>query len=283
MVPHSIRDALTAGTAELERAGVETPQVDATLLLAHVLGQNRTYLYAHLPDPLSETSTDAYAGLIRRRARREPLPYILGTWEFLGMTFQVGPGVLIPRPETEILVEAVAARLPANARILDVGAGSGCISIGLAKLLGEATVTALEPSPDAARIAGRNAVMLGFHGRVRIVEGRFPEDATLGPFEAVVSNPPYIPSREVDELAPELRLHEPRLALDGGVDGLDVLGPLARVSPELLVPGGLLAVEVAQGQSGQVVGLLREAGAWTEAEVISDLGGIPRVILTRLI
>jgi release factor glutamine methyltransferase len=198
------------------------------------------------------------------------------------MPFRVGPGVLIPRPETETLVEAVAERLEPGARILDVGAGSGCISIGLAKLLPEAEVLGLEPSPEALEIAQQNVADLGYAERVRLLPGRFPEDAaTLGPLDALVSNPPYIPSAEVDALAPELRCYEPRGALDGGLDGLDVLRPLAHEGALLVRPGGLFAVEVAQGQAERVCALLQAAGHWEAPETVADLAGIPRVVLAR--
>jgi release factor glutamine methyltransferase len=141
---------------------------------------------------------------------------------------------------------------------------------------------ALEPSAEAARIAQRNFDELGFSDRIRLVSGRFPEDARgLGPFDGIVSNPPYIESAEVDRLEPELRLFEPRGALDGGPDGLDVLGPLAAEGTALLVPGGLLAVEVARDQAARVAEVFRAHGAWGEPEIIADLAGIPRVVLTR--
>ena len=256
--------------------------MDAELLLAHVLERGRTYLFAHPEAVLASEQSERFEGLLARREQREPLPYLLGSWEFLGMRFLVGPGVLSPRPETETLVEAAAERLSPGARVLDVGTGSGCISVGLVRMIPEATVLALEPSPEAREIAGRNFVALGCAERIRLVAGSFPEDAReLGPLDAIVSNPPYIASLEVDELAPELRLFEPRGALDGGPEGLDVLGPLATEGAALLKPGGLLAVEVALGQAERVAALFRAAGGWDRPEIIPDLAGIPRVVLTR--
>lgn len=278
----TIREALTNAIPRLTAAGVETPRWDAELLLAHVLERGRTHLIAHPEAALSTEQSSAFEAVIRRREAREPLPYLLGTWEFLGMPFRVGPGVLIPRPETETLVEAVAERLEPGARVLDVGAGSGCISIGLAKLLPDAEVLGLEPSLEALGIAQQNVADLGFTGRVRLLQGRFPEDAAgLGPLDALVSNPPYIPSAEVDALEPELRRYEPRGALDGGADGLDVLGPLTRDGAALVRPGGLFAVEVARDQADQVCALLRSAGSWESIESVADLAGIPRVVLAR--
>jgi release factor glutamine methyltransferase len=278
----TIRETLAAAIPRLTAAGVETPRLDAELLLAHVLQRGRTHLFAHPEAVLSDKHAVAYAALLRRREAREPLPYLLGTWEFLGMSFRVGPGVLIPRPETETLVEAVAERLPSRARVLDVGAGSGCICAGLARLRPDAAILGLEPSAEALHLARQNIEVLGFGDRVRLIAGRFPEDATeLGPLDALVSNPPYIPSAEVDVLAPELRRYEPRGALDGGADGLDVLGPLTREGALLVKPGGLFAVEVAQGQAEQVCALLRATGEWNEPETVADLAGVDRVVLSR--
>ena len=278
----TIRSALTCAMEELRVARVETPQLDAELLLAHTLGVTRTYLAAHLPDSLSPEHAAAFAELVARREAREPLPYLLGRWEFLGLSFEVSPTVLIPRPETEGLVEAVAARVRPNARVLDVGTGSGCIAIGLAHLRPDLAVTALEISPEAAAVARRNAAALEVSDRVRVVEGAFPETALPGPFAAVVSNPPYIPTAMEKTLAPELRLYEPRGALDGGADGLTVLRALATRAGGLLEPGGLLAMEIGAGQEEQVLALLGEAGGWEGVEVLPDLAGIPRVVLAHL-
>jgi release factor glutamine methyltransferase len=279
----TLRDTLAEAVARLEAAGAETAALDAQLLLAHALGRNRAYLYAHLDDPVAPRRQEAFLALLRRREAREPLPYLLGAWEFMGMSFLVSPAVLIPRPETEVLVEAVAERVGRSARILDVGAGSGCISAALARLLPAAEILALEPSPPAVAVARANVEALGAGERVRVVEGRFPQDAkALGVFDAVVSNPPYIPSAEVDRLAPELRCYEPRGALDGGPDGLSLLRPLVEESPRLLNRDGLLAVEVARGQAGQVAGLLAAQGAWAEPEIVPDMAGIPRAVLCRL-
>jgi len=278
----TIRSLLHDAIRRLQAAGVDTPRLDAELLLAHVVGRDRTYLFAHPEAVLDAGASARYTSLVARREAREPLPYLLGSWEFMGLPFHVSPGVLIPRPETETLVEAAAARLPADARVLDVGAGSGCISVGLAKLLPGAQIIGLEPSAAALEVAQRNVEALGFTSSVRLLRGRFPDDVReLRGLHAIVSNPPYIPSAEVDELAPELRLHEPRGALDGGTDGLDVLRPLIQISPELLLAGGLLALEVAMGQSERVCELIRAAGNWQAPETVLDLAGVPRVVITR--
>jgi release factor glutamine methyltransferase len=278
----TLRTLLTGALPRLHAAGVESPQLDAELLLAHLLGRSRTYLYAHLGDEAPAEAAADFEALLTRRAAREPLPYLLGEWEFMRLRLKVAPGVLIPRPETEILVEQAAARLPSRARVLDVGTGSGCIALGVAALLLQAQVTALEASPAAVAIARENVLRAGAGERVTVVEGRFPEAArALGVFDGVVSNPPYIPSAEIDGLAPEVRDHEPCLALDGGADGLDVVRTLIEEAPRLLRPGGVLAIEVGSGQVPRVQDLLRAAGGWEDVEAAVDLAGIDRVVLAR--
>jgi len=278
----SLQAAVAVAACRLDAAGVETPRLDAELLLAHALGRDRTYLAAHGQDPLPPAARAAFEGLLARRLAREPLPYLLGRWEFYGMAFEVGPAVLIPRPETEVLVEAAAARLPPGARVLDLGTGSGCVAAALAKLLPGAEVLALEPSPEAAAVARRNAAALGLARRVRVLEAPFPEGAAgLASLDGVVSNPPYIPSKEVEELAPEVSVYEPRIALDGGPDGLGLLRQLAGAAGSLLRPGGLLAVEVALGQAERFARMLAEHTGWSPAETLSDMGGVPRVVLAR--
>lgn len=277
----TVRESLARAVAHLEAAGVDTPRLDAELLLAHALGRNRTWLAAHLPDPLPAAPGAALEALLARRAAREPLPYLLGEWEWLGLPFRVTPAVLIPRPETETLVEEAARHLPPGARLLDVGAGSGCVAVGLARLVPGSRITALEPSPTAAAVARENATRHG-DGRVVIVEATLAGHlaAAPEPYDGVVSNPPYIPTGDLEGLAPEVRDHEPRLALDGGPDGLMVLRELAAAGPRLLRPGGLLAVEVGAGQAPAVQALLQTAGHWETPTVSHDLAGIERVVIT---
>lgn len=277
----TLGEALQQAIPRLEAAGVDTPRLDAELLLAQALDRTRTYLAAHPAQDLSSEEATRFDEQLARRERREPLPYLLGYWEWLGMRFRVTPAALIPRPETETLVEETASRLAPGARILDVGAGSGCISIGLVKLLSEAQVTALELSPEAAVVARQNIEALA-PGRVTLIEGGFPEAAgDLGSFEALVSNPPYIPTEEVEELAPELRLHEPRLALDGGADGLRVIRSLIQDGARIVVSGGLLALELALGQAERVGELLLASGLWEDVEIRRDLAGVERVLFAR--
>jgi release factor glutamine methyltransferase len=282
----TVREALFHAAVALAAAGVETPRLDAALLLADALDIRRIDLFAHPERALDDRETARWSEHLQRRLRREPVPYITGRAEFFGLPFRVGPGVLIPRPETELLVEAVAGRVPNDARILDVGTGTGCIALALASRLPESCLIALEPSAAALELAQENAATLGLSERVRWVEGRFPLDALAAEglaatLDAVVANPPYIPSAEVERLAPELRQYEPRLALDGGPDGLALIRPLIEESSRLLRPGGVLALEMAAGQSEQVRGLVAEHPEWQSVEVLSDLAGIPRVLVAR--
>ena len=279
----TVGSALETAAERLKRAGIDTARLDARLLLGEVLGARKEALVAHPERALSADDSAAFAALLARREAREPLPYLLGWWEFLGMRFRVTPAVLIPRPETETLVETVAAELEGHIapRILDVGTGSGCVAIGLASLLPGARVDSLDPSPAALEIARENALSLGVAERVEFHRGAFPESVGPGPYAAIVSNPPYIPTDELDCLQAEIRDYEPRLALDGGADGLDVLRPLATQAGRLLEPGGLLAVEVAMGQADRMAQLVADAGGWSKLRVVPDLSGVYRVLVVR--
>ena len=274
----------------LEAAGIDTPRLDAELLLAHVLDTNRTSLFAHPERSLTDRETERFEAALRRREAREPLPYITGVREFLGLPFRVTPAVLIPRPETETLIETVAERLRTvfgrahPLQLLDVGTGSGCVAVGLARLLPHATVVAVEPSPDALAVARENAAALGVAEQVEWMEGAFPEAVAelSGAFEAVVSNPPYIPAAEIETLQPEVRDWEPRQALTAGPDGMGLIRALVEHAPRLLrSEGGLLAVEVALGQAEPVLELLRADARYTGVEEAADLAGVPRVCLAR--
>jgi release factor glutamine methyltransferase len=324
---------LIEAVRRLAAAGVDTPNLDASLLLCRVLGCTRTDLIAHPNRTLASVQVQEFEALVTRREAREPLPHLIGEWEFMGHAYEVGPQALIPRPETEILVEAVVERLrceasvrfqgsahergltpqppslpgkgePDNAaggdsdppspggrgaggearvphQILDIGTGTGCIPIELALRLPEAKVTSIDLSPDALELATKNVTRFELQTRVALRHARFPDQARdLGPFDAVVSNPPYIPSAEVDHLAPELIRYEPRPALDGGPDGLDVIRALVTESQCLLKAGGLLAIEIGHDQATPVRGLLQDAG-WVEVEIVPDLAGIERVVLAR--
>jgi release factor glutamine methyltransferase len=259
------------------RHGVASPRLDAELLLAHALGVRRLDLYLRFEEPIPEAARAGFRELVRRRAQeRVPVAYLTGRREFWSLCFEVSPAVLIPRPETEVLVRAVVDQKPA--RVADVGTGCGAIAAAVATALPGCEVVALDASTDALEVARTNLERLGLSARVRVVDGDGPS-ALPGDFDVIASNPPYVPTAEIDALAPEVR-HEPRLALDGGADGLDVISAFVRAAPARLRPGGVVALEVGLGQAPAVERLLREAGA-IATEIRKDLAGVERVALGR--
>jgi release factor glutamine methyltransferase len=256
---------------------VPQARLDAELLLAHVLGSSRMDLYLAFDKPLSEGDRARYRELIRRRAKeRVPVAYLLEQREFWSLPFRVTPDVLIPRPETELLVKVALDEKPA--RVLEIGVGSGCISAALARELPSVEIVASDVSPAALELARQNLQALGVVDRVTLIEAK-NLDGVAGSFDLVVSNPPYVLSGELAGLQPELH-HEPRLALDGGPDGLDVIRQLCAEAPARLSRPGAIAIEVGAGQAPAVAELLRATGA-AEVESFQDLAGIPRVVLGR--
>lgn len=281
-------EALTAATDALAAAGVGEPRLDAELLLAHVSGRSRASLIADPDAALSSAETRRYGELVRRRLRREPLAYIVGTKGFRRLELAVDSRVLVPRPETELLVEVALARRPG--RVLDVGTGSGAIALAVADELPEAEVVATDTSPGALAVARANAERLGLAGRVRFEEGTVPEGTH---FDLVLANLPYVAERDWAGLEPEVTQWEPREALLAGEDGLDayraLLAPIAEGPAECLRPtfsdqttpleaAAAIAVEIGVGQAVEVAELLRDAG-FEEIEVREDLAGIERVVV----
>jgi release factor glutamine methyltransferase len=279
----SVRGALGEAAARLAEVGIETARLDAELLVAHVIGVSRTWLAGHPSASLQADQREALASLVARRERREPLPYLLGRWEFFGLSLRVTPAVLIPRPETEGLVEELGRRLPTRARVLDVGTGSGCIALGLARARADVDVVGIDDSDEAIAVASENAIETGLQPRVRFQTMAFPAPVALSGerFDAVVSNPPYIPAPMLADLPPEVRDYEPRAALEGGEDGLRFHELLLRHAGDILCPGGLLAVEVMAGQAEAVQALARRLGGWGKEAVTPDLAGILRVVVWR--
>ena len=282
--PRTAQEMLALARAFLERKGVAEARLEGELLVAHALGLDRLRLFMQLDRPLDGAEIDRARDLLVRRGKREPLAYITGEREFYGRPFKVGPGVLIPRPETELVVDEarrVAAELgERELRIGDLGTGSGCIAITLALELPRARVLAFDLAPAAILCAQRNAELLGAH--VELVEGDALE--MLGPrapFELVVSNPPYVPRAEQDTLAPEVREHEPELALFAPPEDPDFWArTLLERGRKWLAPGGALLVELGYSQGGRVLALARDLG-W-KAALLRDLAGIERVLLARL-
>jgi release factor glutamine methyltransferase len=249
---------------------------DAEALLFHVLGKSKAWLFAHLDDELPEDQSTRFAQIIERRYRGEPIQYIVGEAEFYGLPFRVTPDVLIPRPETEYLVEKaleLAASFPAL-RIVDVGAGSGCIAIALAHHLPQARITAIDLSAPALAVARENAKRNGV--ALRFLEGDLLAPVAGEFFEIIVSNPPYVPLADRATLAVEVRDHEPAVALFAGDDGLEICRRLIPQAFAALVPGGFLLLEIGHGQSQAIAALLAAAG-FGRVEFLPDLQSIPRI------
>jgi release factor glutamine methyltransferase len=275
----TVKDALTRGTDQLsahpELRGRALP--DAAMLLMHALGVSRTELIAHPEREFRRDDQVIYQGLIERRLRFEPIQYIVGEQEFYGLPFRVDGAVLIPRPETELLVEAVLGRVSGAVRIVDVGTGSGAIAVTLAKMLPEATVTGVDLSVAALAVARENAARNGT--AVRMLESDLLGAVAGERFEVVVSNPPYIPEGDRPTLHAEVREFEPEGALFAGVEGMDVYRRLVPAAAAVLTPGGLLAMEFGYGQREALRELLL---GWDGVEFLDDLQGIPRVVVARL-
>lgn len=257
---------------------------DAELLLLHTLGLNKAALIADPNRVLTAEQQSAYEAAITRRLRHEPIQYITGQQEFYGLALRVTPAVLIPRPETEHLVEAVLQRLPHDRPVIiaDIGAGSGAIAIALAAHLPHAHITALDLSPAALAVAESNAIDHNLTSRIRLLHSdllnALPPSERSEHFDAVVSNPPYVPASGAATLHPQVRDHEPAQALFAGADGLDIYRRLIPQAREALRPGGLLALEIGHGQRDALAILL---SGWHDAAFVDDLQGIPRVALAR--
>lgn len=266
-----VRDALGAAVDALTAAGVDDPRLDAEVLLAAAMGVERAALYAAPEEKIEPQAAREFAAMVRRRVRREPVAYILGRASFRQLELAVDSSVLIPRPETELLVELAQDRQ----RVLDVGTGCGAIALAIANEREGARVTGIDNSPEAIEVARSNAGRTGLE-----VEFLIADLIVGGPYELIVSNPPYVREGEWESLQPEITLYEPREALVAGPDGLDVVRDLVPAAAEVLVRGGRLAIEVGQGQARTVESLFERSG-FTQVEAIRDLAGIPRVVTGR--
>jgi release factor glutamine methyltransferase len=277
MTRMNVRRALRHGAALLHAS--REPGRDAALLLCRALGKDRSWLIAHPDECISVAQAWHYEQWLERRAKHEPMQYILGEQEFYGLRLAVSPDVLIPRPETEHLVEAVLARVPRDRplRIADVGTGSGAIAIALAYALPLAVIDALDLSPSSLLIAKSNADAHGVSDRVRFSESDLLSVVAGETYDCVVSNPPYVASTE--QLEPQVALWEPHTALFAGVDGLDIYRRLLPQALAQLKPGGLLALELGAGQRPALSRLFDEDAHWGQPEFMKDLQGIDRVAL----
>lgn len=273
--PWTVLRVLKWTAQHLRSKGIDSGRLDAEWLLADLLGLDRVGLYLHFDRPLQADELAAYRERVRRRARREPLQYILGHCEFWSLRFQVSPAVLVPRADTEVLVEEALKRMADRGTLLDVGTGSGCIALSLLHERSKWCGCGLDKSDQALQLARTNAVELGLDARFEPVCGDL-EALPAGPYDLIVSNPPYIPSADIQGLMPEVRDYEPRLALDGGSDGLEAYRHLARQTGRLAA-GGWLLVEVGIGQAQVVRELFASAGLG-EIFMREDYAGIPRVV-----
>lgn len=264
----------------LAEKGVENPRLEAEWMLCEALSLDRVGLYMNFDKPLSDSELSAYRAMVARRAKREPLQYILGSQEFMGLDFEVSPAVLIPRHDTEVLVNEALKRAGEADSILDIGTGSGCVAIAIAKALPEAHVSSVDISDAALGVARgnaeRNAVSVEFH------RGSLFEPFAGRRFDMIVSNPPYIPAGDLATLQQEVRGFEPMNALDGGADGLDFYRRITEQAPEHLNPGGWLIFEVGAGQAPQVLELLSSGGFATDNFTAKDPADIERVVGGRL-
>ena len=270
-------------TGELRAAGIEEARFEAQLLLALTLGVSRSSVIARTYAPLEEEQRQRFADLVAQRARRVPFAYLRGTQEFYGREFVVTPAVLVPRPETELLVEKVSALIENNltgyggVTVADVGTGSGCIVVSILAEQPTAHGVAFDISLDALKVAETNAYNNGVSERVRLVRGDLLAGAAEAALDIVVSNPPYIPTAVIEGLQAEVKEYEPRLALDGGEDGLHIYRRLVADAKRVLKMSGWLFMEMGQGQAGDVSGLMRRAG-YERIELFRDLAGIERVV-----
>jgi release factor glutamine methyltransferase len=284
--PVTLGDLAREVAARLAGAGIaaDEARLDAELLLRQVLGWDRARWIASSRDPAPEGTVEALAPLAARRVAREPMAYILGRCEFWGREFEVAAGVLVPRPETEILVEQALARIAPGAGItvVDVGTGSGCIAVSLALDRPLVRVIATDISARSIEIARRNARRHGVLDRIAFQHEALLGNAGTNWAAMIVSNPPYVPSRDGPGLQPEVRDHEPPDALFGGDDGLDVIRELIFASADSMEENGWLLFEFGFGQAGSVREILDDSGVWDEIAIVPDLQGIPRTAVARL-
>ena len=294
--------------------GIESPRLDAEVLLAHVLEKQRIYLYVHFDEPLQPAELAAYREMIKQRVLRVPVAQILGEKEFMGLSFKVTADTLVPRPDTEILVQAAVERLKAMKgeaktpedevladgeeassaanrdeaavdvsqeplRIADIGTGSGAICLSVLHYLADTAADTVDISPEARAVAEENAASLGLADRVTFHTGDLLQPLRGMTFAAILSNPPYIPEADIAGLAPEVRLKEPHTALSGGRDGLDFYRRLAKEAPAMLVPGGFMAFEVGIHQAEPVAALAKANPLIARTEILPDYAGIDRVVV----
>ena len=276
----TVKHALTQAIAALSKPNADTPRLDAEVLLAYLLRQNRAWLAAHNDFSLPLETEIQYKRFIRRRARREPVAYIIGQREFYGLTFHVSPQTLIPRPETELLVEEALRLLQPGWRALDVGTGSGCIAITLTLRAPQITVFASDISAGALDVARKNARQHKAAKRIQFLQADLLKGLN-GPFNLIVSNPPYISMEEWATLAPDVKDYEPALALNDGASGLKIIERILQDAPAKLAPEGALLIEIGAGQGAATLKLAQKYCPLLRFEIKQDLARRDRLLVGR--
>lgn len=285
-----VKDLLHVTAEYLGKKGIDRPRLTAEILLAHKLNVDRVTLYLNFDQPLTENELSGYRILVKRRLQREPLQYIIGVQEFWSLEFVVTPEVLIPRPETELLVEQAIERLKAfpavenhTPRILDLGTGCGAIAISLAKEVQQTKIWATDISTGALKRARLNAEKHGVTGKIRFIQGNLWEpllDQGVT-FDIILSNPPYIAPEEFNDLSPEVRDYEPRLALDGREGGMHFIEKIISEAPAFMNPDAWIIVEMAPGQTEKALGLIGEIKDYGEKTRIKDYSHLYRVVMAQ--
>ncbi|HOJ11234.1 MAG TPA: peptide chain release factor N(5)-glutamine methyltransferase [Clostridiales bacterium] len=287
----NIRSALSTGTKILKSVGNQSPAADAGVILCFLLNCDKTFLFSHDDYELTEEEQETFKKLIGKRSEGVPLQHITGRREFMSLDFIVNSHVLIPRQETEMLVEYVIKYInnltykytikPEMFNILDIGTGSGCIAVSLAHYVKNCGITAVDISEEALNTARLNAVKNGVEDRINFILSDLFNEVAGNLYDVIVSNPPYIAKKEIETLQVEVREHEPIIALDGGVDGFDFYTRITEEAPLFLKVGGILAVEVGYNQAGRVADLMRVCN-FRKIEIIKDLDGIDRVVIGQI-
>lgn len=280
----TVTTVLKEARQRLVLAGCDTPQLDAEALLAHTMGRERSWFYLYPQAELAGDQAEMFFSLIARREQREPVAYLTGEKEFFGLAFQVNPAVLVPRPETELLVETAIQLATAQAylSIVDVGTGSGCIAVSLAAYLPQARLWAIDLSEQALQVAAQNAARRQLEARLTFLAGDLLSPLP-NPVDLIVSNPPYVrgPELAAPFTTPEVHQYEPRLALDGGESGLEVIARLLAQAGQKLRPGGSLLVEIGAAQGQAVAGLASLHFPKAEIRVKKDLAGLDRLLVVQ--
>ena len=283
MKKSSIAEILKISTDKLCNE-IENARLEAEILLCNVLKTNRLNLYLNSDRHLTDDHLFMYKKLIQRRLKGEPIAYIVGSKEFMNFDLTVDENVLIPRPETEILVEAVIDRLKnfsGKIKIADLGTGSGAIAISIAKFIVNVEVEAVDISEKAIDIAKLNAINNNVADKINFHVGDLFDPIVDQKFNAIVSNPPYIPSDIINTLQSEVKNYEPRIALDGGIDGLNFYRKIINESPKLLLKNGFIAVEIGYDQANSIKNLIESDGQFDKIEVIKDLAGLDRIVIAK--